>query len=89
MHCPCKACKNLRVFSDPIIIRSHVVVSGFVKDYTIWEHHGETDAPSPMNNPLDGIMQEDEFNKMFDAYYDGDRDDDCGGDDDGGWWIPW
>jgi hypothetical protein len=35
MHCPCKACKNLRVYSDPTTIRSHVVVSGFVKDSTI------------------------------------------------------
>jgi len=77
MHCPCKACKNLRVFSDPIIIRSHVVVSGFVKDYTIWKYHGETDAPPPMNNPLDEITQDELFDRIFDAYYNG------GGDDDG------
>jgi len=35
IHFPCKACRNLRVFSDPI--RSHVVVNGFVKDYKIWK----------------------------------------------------
>jgi hypothetical protein len=35
MHCPCNACKNLRVFSDPTTIRSHVMVSGFVKHYKI------------------------------------------------------
>jgi hypothetical protein len=35
MHCPCNACKNLKVFSDPTTIRSHVIVSGFVKDYKI------------------------------------------------------
>ena len=35
IHCPCKKCKNLRVFSDPTTIRSHVMVSGFVKDYRI------------------------------------------------------
>ena len=56
-----------------------MVVSDFVKNYTIWKYHGKTDAPPPMNNPLDGIMQEDEFNKMFDAYYDGGRDDGVGG----------
>ena len=35
MHCPCNASKNLRVFSDPTTIRSHVIVRGFVKDYMI------------------------------------------------------
>ena len=53
-----------------------MLVSGFVKDYTIWEHHGETDAPSPMNNPLDEIIQDKEFDRMFVAYYIFDRDDD-------------
>jgi len=79
IHCPCKACKNLRVFSDPTIIRSHVIVSGFVKDYMIWKKHGETDAPPPTNNPLDEIIQDEEFDRMFDAYVDFDdgvKDDD-------------
>ena len=86
MDCPCTVCKNLRVFSDPTTIRSHVVVNGFVKDYKIQKYHGEMDAPPPMNNTLD---EDEEFGGLFDAYYDGDRDDDCGGDDDGGWWISW
>ena len=30
IHCPCRTCKNLRVFSDTTIIRSHVLISGFV-----------------------------------------------------------
>jgi len=47
---------NLKVFSDPTIIRSPVMVSDFVKDYTIWKKHGEMDAPSPTNNPLDEII---------------------------------
>ena len=53
IHCPCRACGNLIVFSNPTTIKSHVMVSGFVKDYTIWKKQGETDAPPPMNNPLD------------------------------------
>jgi hypothetical protein len=56
MHCPCNACKNLSVFSDLTTIRSHVMVSGFVKDYKIWKYHGETDAPPSTNNPLDEII---------------------------------
>ena len=35
MHCPSNASKNLRVFSDPTTIRSHVMVTDFVKDYMI------------------------------------------------------
>ena len=60
-----------------------MVVSGFVKDYTIWEHHGETDAPSLMNNPLDEIIQDEEFDRMFDAYSDFGRGGDGVGDDNG------
>jgi hypothetical protein len=31
IHCPCRAGKNLSIFSDPTTSRSHVMVSGFVK----------------------------------------------------------
>ena len=71
IHCLCKACKNLIVLiSDPTTIKLHVVVSSFVKNYTIWKYHGEIDAPPPMNNLADEIISDDEFNRMFDAYYD-------------------
>ena len=79
VYCPCKACKNLRVFSDPTTIRSHVIVSGFVKDYMIWKKHGETNAPPPANNPPDEMILDEKFDRMFDAYID----DDGEGDDDG------
>ena len=61
IHCPYKVCRKLRVFSDPTTIRSHVMVSDFVKDYMIWKKHGETDAPPPADNPLDHIIQDEEF----------------------------
>ena len=77
MHCPCNDCKNLRVFSDPTTIRSHVIVRGFVKDYTIWKKHGETDAPPQADNPLVEIVQDEDFNRLVHSYFYG------GGDDDG------
>ena len=83
IHCPYKVCRNLRVFSDPTTIRSHVVVSGFVKDYTIQKYHGEMDAPSPMNNSRDQIIKDEEFDKMFDSNFDGGGDNGGVGDDDG------
>ena len=42
-----------------------MLVSGFVKDYMIWKYHGEMNAPPSMNNPLDKIIQDEEFDKMF------------------------
>ncbi|WVZ76218.1 hypothetical protein U9M48_024208 [Paspalum notatum var. saurae] len=44
--CPCKNCKNMKVWTDPIDIRSHLIVARFVKDYSIWIHHGEQEGPS-------------------------------------------
>ena len=83
IHCPCRVCGNLKVFSEPTIISSHVIVSGFIKDYTIWKKHGEMDVPPPTNNPLDEIIQGDDFGRFFDAYYDYGRDDDGVSVDDG------
>ena len=76
IHCPCRVCGNLKVFSDPTTIRTHVIVSGFVKNYMIWKKLGDMDVLPPTNNPLDEIIEGDEFGRMFDAYCDFDRDDD-------------
>ena len=83
IHCLCRVCRNLKVFSEPTTIRSHVIVSGFVKDYTIWKKHGEMDVPPLTNNLLDEIIQGDDFGRIFYAYYDLGRDDDGVSVDDG------
>ena len=75
IHCPCKTCKNLRVFSDTTIIRSHVLISGFVDNYMIWNKHGE-EAPTPRDNQIEEILQDPQFNILF-----GDYDDACGDDE--------
>ena len=51
----------------------------------ILKYLGETIAPPLTNNPMDKIIQDEQFDRMFDAYddFDGDR---C--DDEGVWWIP-
>jgi hypothetical protein len=38
---PYKDCKNLIVWTDVTIIRSRLIMRGFVKDYTVWIHHSE------------------------------------------------
>ena len=60
------------------------MVSGFVKDYMIWEKHGEMDAPPPADNPLHHIVQDEEFDRMVDSYFHGGWDDDGVDDDDDG-----
>ena len=40
--CPCKDCKNRMVWIDVTIIRSYLIMQGFIEDYTVWIHHGET-----------------------------------------------
>jgi hypothetical protein len=40
--CPCKDCKNHMAWTDVTIIRSYLIMRGFVEDYTVWIYHGET-----------------------------------------------
>ena len=40
--CLYRDCKNHFAWDDVVVIRSHLIVRGFVKDYTVWIHHGET-----------------------------------------------
>ncbi|XP_066357208.1 uncharacterized protein [Miscanthus floridulus] len=39
--CPYKDCKNLMAFPDVTTIKEHLIMRGFVSDYTVWIHHGE------------------------------------------------
>ena len=67
-----------------------MIVRGFVKDYTVWKKHGETDAPPQADNPLDEIVQDEDFNRLVHSYFhvggddDGANDNDDNADDDGG-----
>ena len=40
--CPCKDYKNHMTWTNVTIIRLHLIMLGFVEDYTVWIHHGET-----------------------------------------------
>ena len=40
--CLCKDCKNLIAWTDVSIVKEHLIVRGFVEDYTVWIHQGET-----------------------------------------------
>jgi len=66
----------MRVFSDTTIIRSHVLISGFIDNYMFWNKHGE-EAPPPRENQFKEILQDPQFNILFDDF-----DDACGDDED-------
>ena len=40
--CPCKDCKNRMAWIDVTIIKSYLIMWGFVEDYIVWIHHGKT-----------------------------------------------
>jgi hypothetical protein len=44
-------------------------VGGFVESYMIWMYHGEKVLP-PTQNPLNKIIEDIEFDRLFDAYDD-------------------
>ena len=39
--CLCSDCKNGITWNEVTRIGSHLIVRGFVTDYTVWIHHGE------------------------------------------------
>jgi hypothetical protein len=57
----------MRVFINATTIRSHVLVAGFVENYMTWTYHGEK-GPPLMENPIAGIIQDVEFDRLFDAF---------------------
>jgi hypothetical protein len=77
--CLCKICKNMRVFSGTTTIRSHTLMGGFVENYMIWTYHGEKASP-PTDNTLDEMIEDVEFDRLFDTYdeFCADVDDDDG-----------
>lgn len=40
IKCPCRRCDNKRR-EDPIVVKRHLGVFGFVPDYYTWRFHGE------------------------------------------------
>ena len=54
------------------------MISGSIDNYMIWNKHGE-EAPPPRENQFEEILQDPQFNILFDDY-----DDACGDDEDVG-----
>jgi len=60
--------QKLKVWTDPVTIRSHVIVEGFVKDYFIWKFHGEKDLTTIEHATSDFIDDKgDDLEELCDA----------------------
>ena len=85
---PCKDCKNRMVWTDVTIIRSHLIRRGFVEDYTVWIHHGETvivndeDEEEYDDESIESLSQ---YSAELDARMDSEFDNEQGGDAGVGW----
>ena len=66
ISCPCFDYRNRIVCRDPNTIRSHLVRSGFVENYTTWDQHGERCTKA---SNQEGITQVREPNKTHEDFY--------------------
>ena len=40
IYCPCKKCRNV-IFVNRQVAFEHIIVNGFLENYTNWSKHGE------------------------------------------------
>ncbi|XP_071686960.1 uncharacterized protein [Rutidosis leptorrhynchoides] len=50
ISCPCKNCQNFDSYIDSSVITQHLIVDGFVEDYTCWSWHGEFLSDNPIDD---------------------------------------
>jgi hypothetical protein len=86
--CPCLDCKNLMAFSDVSTIRSHLIIQGFIPNYTVWIHHAETmvvdDDDDDQEDDAQTLQYLSQFSSELGAQMDHDFGNEQGGDDAGG-----
>ena len=41
IYCPCSDCKNQKFWDKSSIIKSHLILRGFIKDCTCWSKHSQ------------------------------------------------
>jgi hypothetical protein len=84
--CPCHDCKNHIAWKHVDIIRSHLIMRGFVKDYAAWIYHGETVVGNnvDLEDDIETLDYLDQYLAELDARMDLEFGNEQGGDV-GGW----
>ncbi|KAL6659456.1 hypothetical protein ACP70R_003496 [Stipagrostis hirtigluma subsp. patula] len=80
--CLCLDCNNQKIWVDPEIMNSHLIMHGFVKNYKVWSCHGESMETTSVETREQGSVTfeqvGDDINPlMTDAAHE-DEDDDIG-----------
>jgi hypothetical protein len=74
---------------DVTIIRSHLIMRGFITDYTMWIHHGGTTVVDKDNDDQEDDTETleylSQYSEELDAQIDPKFGNEHGGDDAGGW----
>ena len=78
MYCLCLDCGNDKKYSDFEVVYAHLIVRGFVPNYTCWNKHGE-EGPNEMGEWVADHQEGPNRREM----QDGDQDGEQGNDDDG------
>ncbi|KAM3325080.1 hypothetical protein P3S67_000204 [Capsicum chacoense] len=67
IRCLCKKCRNIK-YKDVEMVRYHLLHDGFVKDYFVWKHQGETDLIGEIsfyNDLINGAQLELGYDNLY------------------------
>ena len=77
IYCPCSDCRNERKYSDFEVVYAHLIVHGFLPNYTCWNKHGE-EGPNERGEWVADHQEEPNRREMQDGDQDGEQ---CNSDD--------
>ena len=66
IFCPCRDCNNVKRWEDIKKIEDHLIIRGFMPDYSIWYWHGEKFPPADNSSINDNEADEREPNGFDD-----------------------
>ncbi|XP_021737574.1 uncharacterized protein LOC110704105 [Chenopodium quinoa] len=66
IFCPCRDCNNVKRWEDIKKIGDHLIIRGFMPDYSIWYWHGEKFPPADNSSINDNEADERETNGFDD-----------------------
>ena len=66
IYCPCVDCKNKKLWTDTLVIKSHLVRRGFLENYTRWTKHGEDEPVEVELQPIE--VEEEQFVEVDETF---------------------
>ena len=72
IYCPCSDCRNERKYSDFEVVYAHLIIHGFLPNYTCWNQHGE-EGPNERGEWVADHQEGPNRREMQDGDQDGER----------------